>query len=134
MDETLIFCFEPRVGESRRVDPFKVERLLAQNLGGEPLHAVLEKARVPYPNPVSIEAIEKLLAATRTAFDMADVQPDGTGYTEKAQMRVLRTFLAWRDAVKKNIESTPNSVPSTESPSSVNHQMSDTDCGCPSPA
>jgi hypothetical protein len=97
-DETLVFHFEAG-GTHMACDPFRVERLLAQSLKGEPLADVLRAARAPVPS-LSGPAVEKLLAAARDAFGLPPVGWDGAGVTEKAAMRVLREFLRWRAEVK----------------------------------
>jgi hypothetical protein len=97
-EECLIFHFEAG-GVHRAVDPFRVERLLAAALKGEPLADVLRAARAPVVS-LSEPAVERLLAASRLAFGLEPVGPDGGGVTEKTQLRVLREFLRWRSEVK----------------------------------
>jgi len=131
-DENLIFHFQ--VGdEHRALDPFRVERLLVQGLGGESLQAVLEQSKAPV-DAIATPAMEKLLCAVQRAFVLQPVQPDGSGFTEKAQVRVLREFLTWKEAVKKNIVSSPISSPPTATSSAVpSPGKKPTDCGCSDP-
>jgi hypothetical protein len=99
-DEAAVF-FAEVAGERRAYDPFKIERLLARGLEGEPLAEVLRSARGPV-SALAAPSMEKLLSATCLAFGLQPIQPDGTGTTEKAQLRLLTEFLKWRAAVKKN--------------------------------
>lgn len=99
-DEAAVFFVEIG-GERRAYDPFKIERLLARGLDGEPLAEVLRSARGSIA-ALAAPSMEKLLSATCLAFGLQPVQPDGTGTTEKVQLRVLTEFLKWRAAVKKN--------------------------------
>lgn len=99
-EEALIFHFEAG-GTHHAVDPFRVERLLAQSLRGESLTDVLRAARAPVPTLYG-PAVEKLLAAARHAFSLPPVDGAGQGVTEKAAMRVLREFLRWRSELRRD--------------------------------
>lgn len=121
-EECLIFHFEAG-GTHRACDPFRVERLLAAALNGEPLADVLRAARAPVPS-LSLPAVEKLLSAARTAFALPAVGEDGSGVTEKAAMRVLREFLRWRAEVK----SRPFAGPSPTSAAPTGRESSAAPC------
>jgi hypothetical protein len=116
-DEAAVFFVEIG-GERRAYDPFRIERLLARGLEGEPLAEVLRSARGSV-SALAAPSMEKLLSATCLAFDLTPIQPDGTGATEKVQLRVLTEFLRWRAAVKKNAESSPTSSAPTAAVSSA---------------
>jgi hypothetical protein len=108
-------------GERRAYDPFRIERMLARGLEGEPLAEVLRSARGSV-SALAAPSMEKLLSATCLAFDLTPIQPDGTGTTEKAQLRVLTEFLKWRAAVKKNtVPPSPISSAPTAAVSSAAH-------------
>jgi hypothetical protein len=116
-DEAAVFFVEIG-GERRAYDPFKIERLLARGLDGEPLAEVLRSARGSV-SALAAPSMEKLLSATCLAFGLQPIQPDGTGTTEKAQLRVLTEFLRWRATVKKNAESSPTLSAPTAAASSA---------------
>jgi len=118
-DEDQVFFVEIG-GERRAYDPFKIERLLARGLEGEPLAEVLRSARGPI-TALAAPSMEKLLSATCLAFGLQPIQPDGTGATEKAQLRVLTEFLKWRAAVKKNAVPSATSSAPTAAPFSAAH-------------
>src|SRR4051812_3580987 len=101
MDDEAAVFFVEFAGEGRASDPFRFERPLGRGLEGEPLAEVLRSARGPV-SALAAPSMEKLLSATCLAFGLTPVQPDGTGTTEKVQLRVLTEFLKWRAAVKKN--------------------------------
>jgi hypothetical protein len=101
-EETLTFRFHD--GKAWRcVDPWRVERLLR----GQPVSRVIEEARQPV-DAIAAPALEALLSAACLAFGLTPVQEDGSGHTEKTQVRVLTEFLRWKESVKKKGESTPS--------------------------
>jgi hypothetical protein len=115
-DETLTFRFHD--GRAWRcVDPWRVERLLARGLGGQPVSRVIEEARQPV-DAIAGPALELLLSAARLAFGLAPVADDGSGHTERTQGRVLTEYLRFRDAVKKNTAPPVTSSPATAPQSS----------------
>lgn len=110
-DETLVFRFHD--GRAYRcVDPWKVERLLARGLKGRPVSAVILDSRQPV-DAIATPALDLLLAATCLAFGLTPVGEDGTGHTERVQVRVLTEFLRWRAEVKKNTAPPASLPPST---------------------
>lgn len=118
MTETTVFRFQVQGDNGPlhiAVDPFRIERLLARSLGGEPLRDVLTQARAPQQT-LAFPAVEKLLKATCDAFALELVKPDGTGHTEEAVFRVLSEYLRWKADVKKNTASPAISSPPTASP------------------
>lgn len=65
---------------------------------------------------ISLEAGERLAAATRHAFDLPPFDSDGGGFTEGEVLGVLNAYMEWKDAVKKNTGSSPDGSPSTDGP------------------
>lgn len=118
MDERLIFFFDDGTGERRAADPFRVKRLLALGLDGEPLHKVIEQSRALVA-AIAEPAMERLLAAVCRAFGLAPLQPDGSGCTEQTVLRVLTDFVRWESEVKKKAASSATSLPPTGPTSSA---------------
>jgi hypothetical protein len=115
-DETLTFRFHDG-HQWRCVDPWRVERLLARGLRGQPVSRVIEESRQPV-DQIAAPALDLLLSATCLAFGLTPVQEDGSGHTERTQVRVLTEFLRWKAEVKKKGESTPSSPAATAPASS----------------
>lgn len=119
-DETLLFRYSLQ-GQERAADPFRVERLLAQALGGERLEDVVRQAKTSIPS-LCYPALTKLVQVARAAFELPEVAIDGTGVPEKAALRVLREFAAWRRGVRQDPfsgsspMSAPAMVPSSDGP------------------
>jgi hypothetical protein len=115
-DETLTFRFHDG-RQWRCVDPWRVERLLARGLRGQPVSRVIEESRQPV-DAIAAPALDLLLSATCAAFGLTPVQEDGSGHTERTQVRVLTEFLRWKAEVKKKGGPTPSSPGSTAPASS----------------
>lgn len=111
------------------VDPFRVDRLMAGALGGESIQHVVEVSRCGVPQ-LAEPAVEKILAAVEKCFGLFSVKPDGTGFNERAQFRVLAEYLRYRAEVKKNIAPPPISSDATEPAPSPSQPKSATPCGC----
>jgi|SRR5581483_8936120 len=112
-DEALLFRTTIN-GNVLAYDPWKIDRELARSLDGEPLHEVIAAARGEpqsdgtfkvLDEEASLDAIDRLLKASRAAFLLPPVVIDGSGVTDRAANRVLREFLAFCGAVKKNTAS-----------------------------
>lgn len=115
-DETLTFRFHD--GRAWRcVDPWRVERLLARGLKGQPVSRVIEDSRQPV-DQIAAPALDLLLSAVCLAFGLTPVQEDGSGHTERTQVRVLTEFLRWKAEVKKKGGPTPSSPAATAPASS----------------
>ncbi len=131
-DETLIYRFETILPDGTKkivaLDPFRVDRLMAGALGGEPLHEVIQASKSPVAQ-LAEEAMEKLLKAVQRAFGVSPVNPDGTGLNEPAQIRILKEFLRWKTEVKKNIGSLSTSSSPTGQPCSPCQQKNGTPSG-----
>lgn len=107
-------------------DPWRLGRIIARELGGEPLGKVIrdfqgepqrdETGRVTHYLPLdpqlAFDAGERLYGAIAAAFGLGPVRPDGSGVTEKTLHRLLDEYLAWKAAVKKNFASSRTSTPS----------------------
>lgn len=101
-------------------DPWKIDRLLSHFLCGASVLDVALQAGIvrtkdsPAPAPETAnEAAEGLLTAVRRAFNLPEVQPDGSGIPEAVVVRVFREFIAWKAGLKKNGVETPTNSPST---------------------
>jgi hypothetical protein len=116
-DETLVFRFHDG-REWRCVDPWRVERLLARGLKGQPVSRVIEESRQPV-DQIAAPALDLLLSATCLAFGLTPVREDGSGHTERTQVRVLTEFLRWKAEVKKNTAPPSTSSPATAPQSSA---------------
>jgi hypothetical protein len=127
-DERLVFFFDDGRGGRRALDPFRVERLLARHLGGRPLSEVIRESQAPV-DAVAGPALEKLLDAAGAAFDMPPLAPDGTGFTERARLRVLREWCRFRVEAQKKTGSPPTSPPATAPPPSPSPTNSSTPSG-----
>jgi hypothetical protein len=115
-DETLTFHFHDG-RQWRCVDPWKVERLLARGLKGQSVSRVIEESRQPV-DAIASPALDLLLSAVCLAFGLTPVQEDGSGHTERTQVRVLTAFLRWKAEVKKNTAPPATSSPATAPQSS----------------
>ncbi len=95
------------------VDPIRVRRWLTALLDGRP-GKVLETARCDVPL-LAAEAEDRVLAASVTAFGLAAFNPaTGEGLREDGIRAILNSFLAWWSDLKKKVERTPTSPPSSE--------------------
>ena len=117
-DEGLLFWWIGPTGDRIAADPYRVERYLAAALQGQPLVEAIEQARGENPAAAALAA-EKLLAAVQAAFGVRPIQPDGSGLSEGAQMRLLSEFLEWKTDVKKNTVQPVTSWPATAPASSA---------------
>lgn len=111
--ETFVFRFHD--GRAWRcADPCRVERLLARALKGEPLSAVIARARTDV-DALALPAMETILSAVAAAFGLPAVDERGDGFTEKTQVRVLTEYLRFKDSLKKNTAH-PGSSPAVTAP------------------
>lgn len=119
-DEALLYRADDGRGGFRAYDPFRVGRILARELQGEKVGDLIGKmigerrtlpdgtsAYLVTDEAASFDAGERLFAAARAAFELPPVRPDGSGFTEAAVERVLRGFVKFKAAVKKNFGSSP---------------------------
>lgn len=133
-EENLIFRLEIKTAQGAKIiaiDPYKVDRLMAVYLQGEPLHEVIETSK-SLVEQLAIPAMDKLLNAIQKSFGLEPLAPNGVGLTEKAQIRVLREYLRWKNELKKNIGSASiSSSPSApaSSPSPMSNSMPCGPCG-----
>jgi hypothetical protein len=127
-------------------DPVAIDRRLTQALGCSP-HLVLTDAKATLPGttelngPVAFPAIERLMAATRQAFEMAPFdKATGMGAREEDCLAALNAFCSYMQVKKKNTapsrtSSAPSAAtrsPSPTKPTSASTATS-TDCGCSGP-
>jgi hypothetical protein len=105
-------------GVFKAFDPWRVERLFAVGLAGEPLGKAIAATRAVDPAD-AFAATETLYNAARSAFDLPPLAADGSGVGEETVRRVLGEWLAWKLLVKKNTVSSPTSSGPTGPPSSA---------------
>lgn len=89
-------------------DPLEIHEALAAHLDGD-VNAVLKNAKSE-DRSVSLAAFNKLVPAVREAFRLMPFNPEtGEGTTWKVCLEVLKAFVAWEEALKKNGAGSPTS-------------------------
>ena len=115
MNERLIFRYQDEQGD-RFGDPVRIASLFFKGCeeldsGLEDLFRLLDHDDIV----VAGEAMEKIAPIIATAFDVERFDSrTGKGLTVTELTDLLESFFDWQDAVKKNTETSPSSLPPTQ--------------------